>query len=177
MNARIRSVSALALATVAAGTFALAAPASALEPAAATAVTATVNSTATATATATGTGTVSAHLTVGKVHLDGSRTSNVTCTLKGSTYTVTTSRVTVNGHQVTGHVIIRNYTGPGTYSASVSLTVKGDKVTVAGVVKGAQVTVDATGGTWSFDTVGTGTVHPKLQGTTISGSLSYGCNA
>jgi hypothetical protein len=169
MNARIRSLTALALGTIAAGTFALATPASALEPA-------TVASAA-ASATSAAPGTVSAHLTIGNASIDGSRASNVTCTVKGSTYTVKTSRVTVDGYQVTGHVVIRNYTGPGTYTASVSLSVKGSNVTAAGLVKGVQVTVDSSGGTWSFTRTGTGATYPKLQGKTISGSLSYGCSA
>lgn len=166
MNAPLRSLVLATVATIASiGVAAVAAPASASALAPAT------------TATSAAPGTVSADLSVGNVVISGTKASNVTCTLKGTTYTVRTSRVTVQGYQVTGNVVIRNFTGPGTYTAGVSLSVKGPKASVAGLVKGVQVTVDDAGGTWSFSKTATGNTYPKLQGKTISGSLSYGCNA
>lgn len=173
MNARLcsRSLAAIATATLAVG--ALAAPAGAAASAPAVAP-ATTSMTATTTTT---TGSMSANLTIGSVTLNGTKGSNVTCTTKGTTYTVKTSRTSVNGHQITGNVVVRNYTGPGTYTATVSLSVKGPKVNAAGAVKGVQVTIGDDGGSWSFTKTASGTTYPKLQGKTVSGTLSYVCNA
>lgn len=171
MNTRIRSIALAAVATTTLGLGTLVAPAgaSALEPASATVTAPTDPGTAP--------GTVASDLTIGNTTISGSKASNVTCTVRNGTYTVKTSRVTVNGHQVNGSVVVKNYTGPGTYTATVALKVTGPKATAAGMVKGVQVTITETGGTWSFATTATGAVAPKLQGKTISGSLSYGCNA
>lgn len=172
MNARLRSctLAALATATLAVGALAAPAGAAAASPTIAPAATSVV-------ATSTSPGSVSANLTIGSVTIDGTKASNVTCTTKGSTYTVKTSRTSVDGHQLTGNVVVRNYTGPGTYTATVSLSVKGPKVNAAGAVKGVQVTIGDTGGSWSFTKTASGTTYPKLQGKTVSGTLSYACNA
>ena len=172
MNARLRSctLAAIATATLAVGALGTPANAAAAAPTIAPAATSVA-------ATSTSTGSVSANLTVGSVTINGTRSANVSCVQKGSTYTVTTNRTSVNGYQIVGHVVVRNYTGPGTYTATVSLSVKGPKVTAAGAVKGVQVTIGDTGGSWSFARTATGNTYPKLQGKTVSGTLSYGCNA
>lgn len=123
------------------------------------------------------TGSIKVDLTIGSIDITGSKPVSVACSVKGKTYTAVTTKTTVDGYQVYASVVIRNYTGPGTYTATVSMGAKGTNLAAAGAVKGVKVTVSETGGVFSFSKTGTGTSAPKLEGTTISGSLSYTCNS
>lgn len=122
------------------------------------------------------TGSVEVDLTIGSIEITGSKPVSVACSVKGTTYTAVTTKTTVDGYQVYASVVIRNYTGPGTYTATVSMGAKGTNLATAGAIKGVKVTVSDTGGVFSFSKTGTGTNAPKLQGKTVAGSLEYTCN-
>ncbi len=126
---------------------------------------------------ATTTGSVKVDLTIGSIDITGSKPVSVACSVKGKTYTVATTKTTIDGYQVYASVVIRNYTGPGTYTATVSMGAKGTNLAAAGAVKGVKVTVTETGGVFSFAKTASGTNAPKLQGTTIAGSFTYTCNS
>jgi len=122
------------------------------------------------------TGSVEVDLTIGSVDISGSKPVSVACSVKGKTYTVATTKATIDGYQVFASAIIRNYTGPGTYTATISMGAKGTNLAAAGAVKGIKVTVTETGGVLSFAKTASGASAPKLQGATIAGSLTYTCN-
>lgn len=132
---------------------------------------------AAAPAATTTTGSVKVDLTVGSVEITGTKSVSVACTVKGKTYTVVTKKTTVDGYQVYASMVIRNYTGPGSYTGTVSMGVKGANVAAAGAVTGVKVTITETGGVFAFSKTGTGTTAPKLEGKTISGSMTYTCNS
>jgi len=122
------------------------------------------------------TGSVTATLT-SPTAISGTRANaNVPCTIAGRTYSISENRVTVNGYKVTAAMVIRNYTGPGTYSATVTMSISGPKYVGVGAVPNVKVTINATGGAWSFTKTATGHTYPKLAGTTIAGSIAWTCN-
>lgn len=123
------------------------------------------------------TGSVKVDLAIGSIAITGTKPVSVACSVRGTTYTVATTKTTIDGYQVYASVVIRNYTGPGTYTATVSMGAKGSGLAAAGAVKGVQVTVTSTGGVFSFAKSASGTKAPKLQGMAIAGSLTYTCNS
>ena len=131
----------------------------------------------TAAPAASTTGSIKVDLTIGSIEITGTKPVSVACSVKGKTYTAVTTKTTVDGYQVYASVVIRNYTGPGTYTATVSMGAKGTNLATAGAVKGVKVTISETGGVFSFSKTGTGTNAPKLEGKTVAGSLSYTCNS
>lgn len=132
---------------------------------------------ASAPAATSTTGKIDVNLTIGSVEITGSKPVSVACTVKGKTYTVVTKKTTVDGYQVYASMVVRNYTGPGTYTATVSMGAKGTNLAAAGAVTGVKVQITETGGVFSFSKTGTGQTAPKLQGKTISGSMTYTCNS
>ena len=128
-----------------------------------------------ATASITGTGSVTASLT-SPVAITGTRSANVPCAVHGTTYSISSTKASIDGYKVTAAMVIRNYTGPGTYTATVTMAISGPKYVAIGAVTGVKLTISATGGVWSFSRTAPGATYPKLAGKTVSGSLAYTCN-
>lgn len=124
----------------------------------------------------TGTGSVTASFT-SPVTFSGTASPKMTCSTnaKAHTYTVVIDKVGVDGGKVAGSATIRNYSGPGDYTATVVLAASKGKTAVAGSVKNVPVTVTSTGGTFSFSKTASGTYVPKLQGKVVTGTIAWTC--
>lgn len=122
-------------------------------------------------------GSVTASLT-SPVAITGTATApGLTCTIRQSakTYNLRISRVSVNGYQFNGNATIVGYTGPGTYSATMTFSAAGSGTTIGGGGTKVPVTITATGGSAAFTRTASGARAPKAAGATATGTISWTC--
>ncbi len=126
-------------------------------------------------ASAQTTGSVTLNLTSPVTVTGTAAAPGLTCTVKGSTYTVKVSRTTVSGYQVSGNATIVGYKGPGSYNATLSFTATGDGQNLVLGGRKVPVTINDAGGSASFSKTASGTRVPKAAGTTAAGTIAWTC--
>ncbi len=100
----------------------------------------------------------------------------VACGARNHVYTASSTKTTVDGHQVTIRATVGAYRGPGTYAGIVNLTVVGPGGNLSGAVRNATVTVTGAGGSVDFDHTFGGVQHPKLAGKELAGTVTWACS-
>ena len=156
-------------ATAAAAQSASAAPAGDAAPAAASSAAATTKAAA-AAQPATASGSVTAKIT-SPIAVSGTVATAVSCT-SARLYRASVTSAVIKGDQVSFAVTIPGYRGPGSYPATVAVTLSqasGVVTTVAGVSRVPAVITDG-GGSFSVSATGT-------AGRTFSGSLTWVCGS
>jgi hypothetical protein len=89
------------------------------------------------------------------------------------TYNVKITQTSVDGYTITGNGTITGYTGPGSYTATMSVTLTGNGKNLAGAGKKVPVTITETGGSAAFSKSTAGT--SKTSAKSFVGSIGWGC--
>jgi len=122
---------------------------------------------------ASGTGTIVVTGPAGKTH---TRTGAVTCKAVGGRYVVRAVSRRAHVRRVL-RLIVRRYTGPGSYTGIAVLVHRHGGAFRGRVLKSVPVTITSTGGSFSYSRTLSGRRHPALKGKTIGVKASWTCSA
>ena len=125
-------------------------------------------------ATSTG-GSVKVSLTSPRAYEGPARAANITSTQTGSAYEVRFGRTTRGNATMTGALTVRGYTGPGSYTARLTVGAKGPAGVAGATLKAVKVSITDAGGQAAFSRTLTGARAPKLAGKVVAGTVDWTC--
>jgi len=122
-----------------------------------------------------GGGSVKVSLTSPRVHQGPERAANITCAKSGGAYVVRFGRTTKGDATLTGALRVHGYTGPGSYTARLTIGAKGPAGMAGATLKAVKVSITDTGGEAAFSRTLKGVHVPRLAGKVVAGTLDWTC--